>query len=127
VLAVAAVATDIAMWVTTQSAAGTWSGYRRIGGVINADVALSPTADKTRLVAVVRAGNQNGYVSVSNANALSWTGWTNIGGALGSGPAVTVNRSALEVFVVGTNNRLYRKSATNGALVAGWTGWQLLP
>jgi peptidoglycan/xylan/chitin deacetylase (PgdA/CDA1 family) len=128
VLTVAAVGTDKAMWVKTRSAAGTWSGWRRIGGGINADVALSPTADRTRLVAVVRgSGNQNGYVSVSNADATSWTGWTSIGGLLASGPAATINLSALDLFVIGTDNRLYRKSATDGTLVTGWTSWRLLP
>lgn len=128
VLTVAVVGTDSAMYVKTQSAAGTWSGWRQVGGAINADVGLSPTADKTRLVAVVRgAGNQNGYVSVGNADATSWTAFTNIGGILASGPAVTINGSALDLFVVGTNNGLYRKTATDGVLVTGWTGWQPLP
>jgi peptidoglycan-N-acetylglucosamine deacetylase len=128
VLAVAAVGTDNAMWVKTRSPVGTWSGWRRIGGGINADIALSPTADNTRLVAVVRgAGGQNGYVSVSNADATSWTGWTNIGGILASGPAVTINGPAIDLFAVGTSNLLYRNTATNGVLVTGWTGWKLLP
>jgi hypothetical protein len=128
VLTIAAVGTDGAMYVKSRSAAGIWSGWRRVGGGINADVALSTTADGTRLVAVVRGtGSQNGYVSVGNADATSWTGWTNIAGTLASGPAVTVNGSALDLFVVGTNNLLYRKSATDGVLVTGWTTWQPLP
>ena len=128
VLTVASVGTDKAMWVKTRSATGTWSGWRPVGGAINADLALSTTADGTRLVAAVRgAGDQNGYVSVGAADATSWTNWTTIGGLLSSGPAATVNGSALEIFVVGTDNRLYRKSATNGTLVTAWTGWQLLP
>lgn len=125
-LTVAVVGTDNAMWVRSRSA-GTWSSWRRVGGGVNADIALSTTADKTRLVAVVRGNTQNGYLSIGSADGASWTGWTNIGGILASGPAVTVNGSALEVFVVGTDNRLYRRSATNGTLVSGWTAWRLVP
>lgn len=127
-LTVAVVGTDNAMWVRTRSAAGTWSSWRRVGGGVNADIALSTTADKSRLVAVVRGNTtQNGYVSVGSADGASWTGWTNIGGTLASGPAVTVRSSALEVFVVGTDNRVYRKTAANGVQVSGWTAWQLVP
>ncbi|HET8661985.1 MAG TPA: polysaccharide deacetylase family protein [Micromonosporaceae bacterium] len=126
-LTVAVVGTDYAVWVNTRSAAGVWSGWRRVGGRVTGDIGLSPTSDRTRLVAVVRGTDQYGYVSVGNAAGTSWTGWTRIGGVLASGPAVTVNRSALETFVVGTDNRIYRNTAANGALGTGWTGWQALP
>jgi peptidoglycan/xylan/chitin deacetylase (PgdA/CDA1 family) len=127
-LTVAVVGTDNALWVRTRSAAGAWSAWRRVGGRINADVALSTNAGKTKLVAVVRQpSSQSAYVSVGSADGTSWTGWTNLGGILASAPAVTVRGSAVEVFVVGTNGRLYRRTATNGVQVAGWTGWQLLP
>lgn len=127
-LTVAIVGTDSAMWVKTRSAAGIWSAWRRIGGGVNADIALGTNADKSRLVAVIRGNTtQNGYVSVGNADATSWTGWTNIGGTLASGPTITVRGSAVEVFVVGTDNRLYRKSAADGVRVTSWTGWQAVP
>jgi peptidoglycan/xylan/chitin deacetylase (PgdA/CDA1 family) len=127
-LTVAVVGTDNAMWVRTRSAAGTWSAWRRVGGNINADVALSTNSDRTKLVAVVRQPtSQSAFVSVGSADGATWTGWTSLGGVLASGPAVTVRGSALEVFVVGTNRGLYRKTATDGVGVTGWTGWQLLP
>jgi len=127
-LTVAVIGTDGALYLKTQSATGTWSGWRRVGAVINADLGLSTTADKTRLVAIVRGGvNQSGYVSVGSADGASWTTFTSIGGALASGPAITINGSALDAFVVGTDNRLDRNSATTGVLVTGWTGWQPLP
>jgi hypothetical protein len=116
------------MWVKTRSAAGVWSGWRRIGGAIDADMALGTNADRTKLVAVVRArSNKSAAVSVGTADGTSWTSWTGIGGVLTSGLAVTVNGSALEVFGVGQNNRLFRNSATNGVQVYGWTGWRQLP
>ncbi|HST64686.1 MAG TPA: polysaccharide deacetylase family protein [Mycobacteriales bacterium] len=129
VLAVGCIGTDHAFYVKTRTPAGVWStSWHRIGGGINSDVALSPTADGSRLVAVVRGGGMNGYVSVSNADATSWSAWTNIGGGLASAPTVTVNGNALEVFVVGFTNRLYRKTATDGTAVTGWTpAWQQLP
>ena len=128
VLAVACIGTDHAFYVKTRTASGVWSSsWHRIGGGINSDVALSPTADGSRFVAVVRGGGMNGYVSVSNADASSWSSWTNIGGGLASAPAVTVNGNALEVFVIGFNNHLYRKTAANGSSVTGWsTAWQML-
>ena len=127
-LAVGCIGTDHAFYVKTRTSTGVWStSWHRIGGGINSDVALSPTADGSRLVAVVRGGGMNGYVSVSNAEATSWSSWTNIGGGLASAPAVTVNGNALEVFVVGFANRLYRKTATDGTSVTGWTAWQMLP
>ena len=128
VLAVGCIGTDHAFYVKTRTSTGVWStSWHRIGGGINSDVALSPTADGSRLVAVVRGGGMNGYVSVSNAEATSWSSWTNIGGGLASAPAVTVNGNALEVFVVGFTNRLYRKTATDGTSVTGWTAYQMLP
>ncbi|TDU84348.1 peptidoglycan/xylan/chitin deacetylase (PgdA/CDA1 family) [Kribbella voronezhensis] len=127
-LTVAVVGADNAMWVRTRSSAGVWSIWHPVSGAIDADLALSTTADRTRLVAVVRgSGNQAGFVSVSNPDVTSWTGWGNLGGILASGPAVTVNGSALEVFAVGTDNRIYRNSATDGTQVTGWTGWRLVP
>jgi peptidoglycan/xylan/chitin deacetylase (PgdA/CDA1 family) len=127
-LTVAVVGQDNAMWVKTRSAAGVWSGWRRIGGAIDADMALGTNADRTKLVAVVRArSNKSAAVSVGTADGTSWTSWTGIGGVLTSGLAVTVNGSALEVFGVGQNNRLFRNSATNGVQVYGWTGWRQLP
>ncbi|HEY6744662.1 MAG TPA: polysaccharide deacetylase family protein [Mycobacteriales bacterium] len=127
ILAVGCVGIDHAFYVKTRSTAGVWSSWHRIGGLVNADVALSPTADGSRLVAVIRGGTLNGYVSVSSTDASSWSAWTNLGGLLVSGPAVTVNGHALEVFVVGADRRLYRKTATDGTHVTGWTSWQALP
>ena len=124
VLTVAGVGTDKAMWVRNRSAAGAWSGWRKVGGLTDNDVALSTTADGARLVAVVRGLNQGAYVTVGNATATSWTGWTSIGGIAASAPAAAVNGSALNVFVVGTDGRHFVNTATNGTMVTGWTGWR---
>jgi hypothetical protein len=126
-LTVAAVGTDKAVYVGTRTAAGGWSGWRRIGGTTNADVALTTTADRSRPVAVVRATNHNAYVSVGTSDGTAWTGWATLGGLLASAPAVTVNGSAIEVVAVGTDGRYYRNTATDGTRVTGWTGWRALP
>ena len=86
VITVAGVGTNHGMYVKTRSAAGVWSGWRLLGGSVNSDVALSPTADGTRVVAVVRGGG-NGFFSVFNADGTGWSGWQSLGGSLGSGPA----------------------------------------
>ncbi|HEY7103494.1 MAG TPA: polysaccharide deacetylase family protein [Mycobacteriales bacterium] len=125
VLTVACLGANHAMYVKTRSG-GAWSGWRLLGGSINSDVALSPTADGTKVVAVVRGG-QNGYYSVLDPDGTGWTGWLSLGGSLASGPAVTRNGAALEVFVVGGDGRIYRRTATNGTAVTGWGGWRALP
>jgi hypothetical protein len=40
------------------------------------DLALTRTADGTRLAAVVRGGTLNGYVATGNADGTSVAGWT---------------------------------------------------
>jgi peptidoglycan/xylan/chitin deacetylase (PgdA/CDA1 family) len=125
-LTVAVVAANRAMYVRTRTATGAWSGWRSLGGSINSDLALSPTADRSRLVAAARGGT-TGYAGVFSPGGTGWSGWRSLGGNLASGPGLTRNGAAVEAFVVGGDNRYYRNTATDGTQVSGWTGWRILP
>jgi hypothetical protein len=97
-----------------------WSGWEKLGGVLNSDpAAVSWGSDR---IDVFARGTDNALIHIW-WNGATWSEWENLGGTLTTGPGVaSVGNGRLDVFAGGPGGALWHKKCSNGT----WSAWENL-
>jgi SpoIID/LytB domain protein len=109
---------DDALWTNRRNAAGTWTGWRTLGGRLGSAPAVAALGNELHVVAVGADGQLWHRWSSSSS---AWSGWAPLGGraATGTAPsAAFVARGRLDVVMQGTDDRAWRLSYDGG-----WQPW----
>ncbi|HEX2295965.1 MAG TPA: matrixin family metalloprotease [Actinomycetota bacterium] len=116
--------TDNALWHIWQTAASNgWSGWGRMGGVIQTPIAVGRNSDG-RLEVFARGSDSALWHIWQTRASNGWSGWASMGGWIVD-PVVAQNQDGrLEVFVRGRDNALWHIWQTRAS--NGWSGWASL-
>ena len=111
--------TDDLLYTSVRSGPGSWSAWRRLGGVLSGRPAVAPVGDQLHVFA---AGADGALWHRSSTAPGTWAAWEPLGGRLApsSGPAaVSSGPGRLDVVVRGTDGAAWRRTYANGR----WSGW----